>query len=147
MSFDPLTAALDLGKIAINKIWPDPAEAARETLKLETLYQQGDLAKLQAQVGILQGQLQVNLQEAKHPSIFVAGWRPAVGWICAVSLAYTYIIHSLLTWGLVIAGSNLTAPPLPDSGDLMVLLLGMLGIGMQRSYDKKNGKDTKGISK
>ena len=147
MSFDPLTAALDLGMIAINKLWPDPIDAARETLKIETLHQQGDLAGLQAQVSLLQGQQRINEKEASHPNIFIAGWRPFIGWTCGIALFYNYIIYNLLVWVLVLLKSTRAAPPPADMTELMPLLLAMLGIGAMRSYDKKQRTDTRGVSK
>ncbi|HHZ97924.1 MAG TPA: hypothetical protein EYN67_20815 [Flavobacteriales bacterium] len=86
MSFDPLTAALDVGKSLIEKIWPDPVKQSQEIRKLEELHQRGDLAILNAEVQLLLGQINVNKTEANHKSIFVAGWRPFVGWVCGFGL-------------------------------------------------------------
>ena len=72
MSFDPLSALLDLGKSAIDKIWPDPIKRAEELRKLKEIEQKGDLAELNAYVSNLSGQLAINAAEAKHKSIFVA---------------------------------------------------------------------------
>ena len=73
MSFDPLTAAFDLGKMAIKRIWRDPTEQAEEMRKLEELHQQGDLAALNAHVQLMLGQLEVNKAEAQHKSLFEIG--------------------------------------------------------------------------
>lgn len=153
MSFDPITAALDLGKAAISRIWPDPVDQAREVFKLEELKQKGDLAELNAYVVGLQGQLRINEKEAGHSSIFVAGWRPAVGWVCAASLGYNFFVYPLLLWiwSIVAAMSDIPTgiepPPMLEMEVLMTLLLGMLGIGAQRSFDKKQGRDTKKVGK
>ena len=72
MSMDPLTAALDIGKVLIEKIWPNVADQAREIRLLEELHQKGELAQLNARVQLLTGQLKVNEKEAGHKSIFVA---------------------------------------------------------------------------
>jgi len=66
MSFDPLTAALDVGKSLIEKIWPDPVKQSQEIRKLQELHQRGDLAILNAEVQLLLGQINVNKAEASY---------------------------------------------------------------------------------
>jgi len=84
-----------------------------------------------------QGQLEINKQEAKHTSVFVAGWRPAVGWVCAISLAYNYIIRDVILWiGQIYSLPN---PPDLSMGVLVQLLLAMLGLGGMRSFEKMKG--------
>ena len=73
MSFDPLSALFDLGKSAIDKIWPDPIKRAEELRKLEEMKQRGDLAELNAQVQLLSGQLDINKIEAASNNVFVSG--------------------------------------------------------------------------
>lgn len=141
MSINPLDAAFKLGAILVEKIWPDPAKQAAELMKLETLRHEGDLAKLNAHVQGMQGQMAVNAVEAAHPSIFVAGWRPCVGWVCGVSLAYAGILEPLLRFTATILGH--TGPlPAVDTSTTVPILLGMLGIGAQRSWDKMKGTTT-----
>lgn len=147
MSLDPLTAAFDLGKIAIEKLWPDPTKRAVEIRKLQELTQKGDIAKLNSHVKLMVGQLEVNKAEAQHKSIFVAGWRPFVGWVGGFSLAYTGIIYPLLLWGWAIWGpAGIDAPPAIESGLLGTILTGMLGIGTMRSFDKSKGTATQKIT-
>ena len=99
----------------------------------------------QAETERLNGQLQVNNEEARHASIFVAGWRPAVGWVCVLALAYQFIVYPLLIWGwngMQAAGwiaANLPPPPLLDVEALMVLVTGMLGIAGARTWEKLKG--------
>jgi hypothetical protein len=153
MNFDPLSAIFDVGKTVIEKIWPDPAEQARELRKLEKLRQDGDLAKLQAHVQLMTGQMQVNAKEAEHKSIFVAGWRPFIGWVGGFSLGYQFIFYPLLLWVWSIVSifveipQGVGPPPVLDGNELYSIVLGMLGIGAMRSYDKKNGTATSSISK
>lgn len=92
----------------------------------------------------LMAQMDVNKVEAAHPSIFVAGWRPFSGWVGGFGLAYAGIVHPLIVWGASFGGYTGAIPEL-DTGLLLVVLTGMLGIGAQRSYDKRNGVDTKSI--
>ena len=142
MSFDPLSAAFDLGKTAIEKIWPDANKRAEELRKLEELKQSGDLAQLNAHVKILMGQLKINETEAKHKSIFVAGWRPFIGWVGGFSLAYAGFIYPLLTWAWRLAEMEGEPPPFVESATLTAIVSGMLGIGGMRSYDKLKGNQT-----
>ena len=141
MSFDPLSALFDLGKVAIEKVWPDPTQRAAEMRKLEALKQAGDLAKLSAHVTKVQGQLGINAVEAAHPSVFVAGWRPFVGWVGGFSLAYAGIIEPFMRFIATMVGYTGSFPIL-DIGPIVAILLGMLGIGAQRSFDKSKGTHT-----
>ena len=97
---------------------------------------------LTALTSLVQGQLDINKTEAKHGSIFVAGWRPFIGWTCGVALAWNFIIQPLLLWGAwvfpEIAPDISTAPKL-DTDELMTVLLGMLGLGGLRTYEKRLG--------
>jgi len=83
-------------------------------------------------------QMEVNKEEAKNPSIFVSGWRPAVGWVCVAALAFNYIISPLGNWAAAIWMPEVSLPSL-EIGELMTLLFGLLGMGTLRSYDKKQG--------
>ena len=78
----------------------------------------------------LKGQLEINKMEAAHKSLFVAGWRPAIGWICALGLLYNTIIVSLL-------GIWLEVDPV-DTTLLVPVMMGLLGLGAMRSYEKVN---------
>jgi len=145
MAFDPLSAAFELGKTAIEKIWPDPVKQAQEIRKLEELRQKGDLAKLNAHVQLMLGQIKINIEEAKHKSIFVAGWRPFIGWVGGFSLAWAGVVHPLLLWVWAFAGLEGTPPPPVETGVLGGIVTGMLGIGGMRSYDKKQRTQTDSI--
>ena len=95
----------------------------------------------------MQGQLKINEKEASHASIFVAGWRPAIGWICGVGIGWNFVIQPLISWVafLVPEGPDLSSAPQLDIGDLMTLLLGMLGLGGMRTYEKRLGVARTGI--
>tara|TARA_R100001443_G_scaffold117380_1_gene141849 strand:+ start:761 stop:1144 length:384 start_codon:yes stop_codon:yes gene_type:complete len=78
----------------------------------------------------LKGQLEINKMEAAHKSLFVAGWRPAIGWICALGLLYNTIIANIISiW---------VAVPEVDTTLLVPVMMGMLGLGAMRSYEKVN---------
>jgi hypothetical protein len=131
MAFDPITAALDLGGKVIDRILPD--KAANDAAKAQLLQMQtaGELAQIT-------GQLEVDKTEAASSSIFVAGWRPFIGWVCGSALAYQYIVSPVGQWLAALFGHPVSAPVL-DIGQLMTLLLSMLGMGVLRSYDKTTG--------
>jgi hypothetical protein len=136
MSFDPLSALFELGKTAIEKIWPDPSKRAEELLKLEQLKQTGDLAKLQAEVSLMLGQIEINKTEAQHPSVFVAGARPAVMWIGAFGLAYAAIIEPIARFAARVVFDYTGEFPVLDTTITMQVLFGILGLGAYRTYEK-----------
>jgi hypothetical protein len=94
---------------------------------------------LNALTGLVQGQLEINKIEAGHQSIFVAGWRPFIGWVCGSALVMHYLVLPLVVWVAFLAGYDLGEAPKLDIGDLMVLLTGMLGLGGLRTYEKRIG--------
>ncbi|MDD2307761.1 MAG: 3TM-type holin [Prolixibacteraceae bacterium] len=158
MALDPLTAIFDLGKTAIEKIWPDPTQRAEEILKLETLKQNGQIAELNSVVQQMMGQLDINKIEASNPNLFVSGWRPSIGWVGMLCLALAFIPKAIvltIIWTyqsyLVINGQALDVilPQFPDLGvgDVIALLGSMLGVAGLRTYEKKIGVDTKLIGK
>ncbi len=106
---------------------------------------------MNAHVKLMAGQLEVNTQEAKHKSIFVAGWRPFIGWVGGGALAYQFVVYPLMLWGwtaLQAAGhipAGVEAPPVLNTGALSTIITGMLGIGAMRSFDKKNKVSTESI--
>jgi hypothetical protein len=138
MSLDPLTAALDVGKSLIEKIWPDPVKQSEEIRKLEELHQRGDLATLNAEVQLLIGQININIAEAGHKSIFVAGWRPFVGWVCGFGLLYASVVEPIMRFIAKLSDYTGTFPAL-DTTITMQVLLGMLGLGLMRTKEKEKG--------
>ena len=133
MSFDPITAGIDvLGKV-IDRVLPDKAASDKAKAELLTMQTQGELNQLM-------GQLEINKTEAASASIFVAGWRPAAGWISVIGLAYTFIIQPLLAWLSTIV--SIPVPPAIDVDTLLVLLGSLLGVGTLRTVDKIKGVAT-----
>ena len=80
-------------------------------------------------------QIDVNKAEASHKSLFVAGWRPFVGWVCAGALAYHFILQPILVFAISVYGISITLPEF-DMGSLMTILMGMLGLGGLRTLEK-----------
>ena len=131
----------EIGKGLIDRLFPDPQAAAAAKLELFKMQQNGDLAALAAETDLAKGQLAVNAAEASSGSLFVSGWRPAVGWLCAAGLGYEFLLCPLLPWLLTIALGHPVAalPDLPNE-TLMTLLFGMLGLGGLRTVEKVKGR-------
>ena len=119
-----LGSIADLAGTVINKIWPDKTEAEKQ--------------QLAAAVSLVQGQLAINANEASNPSVFVSGWRPAIGWICGAACAWNWIGLPIAKLGLALYGHPIELNP-ADSGERMPILLGMLGLGGLRTMEKVNG--------
>lgn len=124
MALDPLTAGIDLAGSVINKIWPD--KSAQEQ------------AQLAAAVTLVQGQLAINEAEAKSPSVFTSGWRPFIGWTCGVACGWNWIGLPVAKMGLALAGHPLDLAP-ADITEMMPVLMGMLGLGTLRTFEKTRG--------
>lgn len=99
-----------------------------------------DLEKklLEIEATAQKAQMDINIAEAQNPNMFVAGWRPAVGWICALALFWYFFLSPFLTYIFQLFKLNMEIPVF-DTGELITLLLGMLGIGGMRSFDKYQG--------
>jgi len=148
---DPVTfsALAGVAKGLISRVWPDPVQQAEQLNKLAEIEQRGNLAELQAHVDLTTKQLDINIAEAKHSSVFVAGWRPFIGWVGGGAMAYQFIVYPLLIWAWAIVQANggipegVNPPPVLETGALFSIVTGMLGVGAMRSHDKKHGVDTK----
>ncbi len=88
-------------------------------------------------------QTTITLEEAKSEHIFVAGWRPFIGWACGFSFIYVAILQPLMSWVVRVYGSTVSLPVI-DSTITMQVLIGMLGLGAFRSYDKKQAPNVAG---
>ena len=88
---------------------------------------------------LAKGQIEINKAEAQHKSIFVAGWRPFIGWTCGVALCWHFVLQPVTLF--VCSYIGLTIPELPtfDMGSLMTILGGLLGLGTLRTYEKQKG--------
>lgn len=129
---NPLIIApvLEIGKSILDRLFPDPALKAKAEMEMMVLLQTQDLQKVL-------GQLEINAKEAASTSIFVAGWRPAVGWCCCAGFLWATIGQPVFAW--VAAAKGWPAPPAIDTEVLMYVLGGMLGLGTLRSVEKIKG--------
>lgn len=88
---------------------------------------------------LAKGQLEVNKAEAASGSVFKGGWRPAIGWVCASAFAYHFVLQPIILFFALAAGINMPALPEFDMASLMTVMMGMLGLGGLRTYEKQKG--------
>lgn len=115
----------------IDDLFTSDEERAEARIKLLEMEQNGELA-----------QIAVNMKEADSEHLFVSGWRPAVGWTCTAAFAYAFVLQPFAAFIALAAGMDpalLAALPDLDIGSMMPVLLGMLGLGAMRTYEKKSG--------
>lgn len=129
---DAIAAVSNLADSAIKRIWPDATEI--EKAKLAQLSQE-----LQNQFSLVMGQLDINKIEATSRSVFIAGWRPAIGWICGIALGYAAIIEPIARFIAVVLFHYDGAFPAIDTELTLQVLLGLLGLAGMRSFEKSKG--------
>lgn len=125
----------------LDKIIPDPAERMMAKQKLLEMEQAKELEYLRADVQLAVEQIKVNAAEAANANPFVSGWRPGVGWVCVFGFGYQFVGQPLLAWVSTILGYP--TPPTLVLGDLMTILVGMLGLGAYRTTEKIKGVASK----
>jgi hypothetical protein len=135
MALDPVTALFEVGSKVLDRVLPDPAQQTAAKLELMKLQQNGELTQIA-------GQMDINKVEAASSSLFVSGWRPSVGWVCSAGFAVQFVIGPLAEWGAALAGHPVKFPQM-DTGTMMPLLLGMLGLGGLRTAEKLADKAAK----
>jgi hypothetical protein len=123
MDITGIGAVSDLASNVISKIWPDKTVQERE--------------QLAATIALIQGQLEINKVEAANPSVFVSGWRPAIGWICGAACAWNWIGIPIAKIALVASGVTIALSP-ADLSEMMPVLMGMLGLSGMRTFEKIN---------
>lgn len=127
MSITGIGEVASLADTIINKIWPNKTEQEK--------------AELAAALAIVQGQIDINKNEATSRSVFVAGWRPFIGWVCGMACAWNWIGLPIAKAGLLLAGTTIDVSP-ADLTEMLPVLMGMLGLGAYRTFEK-----TKGVAK
>lgn len=133
MAFDPLTAIFDVAGKIIDRVIPDKvaAQKAKDELAKE---------ETKNEFSLMLGQMQINMEEAKSINWFVAGWRPYIGWICGTALLYVALLEPFIRFIAVVIFSYQGKFPVIDTTITMQVLLGMLGLGGLRTYEKtRNG--------
>ena len=117
-------AVADLVNTAINRIWPDKTEQEKQVIA--------------AAVMVVQGQIDINKEEAKNPSLLVSGWRPMIGWVCGMACAWNWIGLKIALFIAAFYGHALDIQP-ADTSEMMPILGAMLGLGGYRMVEKING--------
>lgn len=117
---------------------PDPAKKAEAQLKLQTELDANSQALLNALTAVDKAQAETNTEEAKSLNLFVAGARPFIMWVCGASFAWVFVLQPMLSFAFAAAGKAIVLPTL-DMGQMMPVLLGILGLGGYRSWEKSQG--------
>lgn len=128
LAFDPITAALNLGTTILDRVLPDKQQNDAAKAALAQMVLNGEIQQIT-------GQLQINLAEAQSKSVFVAGWRPAIGWLCGLGLLWQFFLAPIL--GVLLQTHHI---PVIDSTSLQDLLFALLGMGTLRTVDKVKGQ-------
>ena len=120
-----------LGNV-LDRFFPDKEKAAEAQRAIESA-----LLENAAQINL--AQIEVNKAEAQHRTIFVAGWRPFIGWVCGIALAWHFVGVPVTIFFIAWAGAEVPELPAFDMNSLMTVLMGMLGLGGLRTFDKLKG--------
>lgn len=139
MSLSGFGELFDFAGKVVDKLFPNAVDAANAKIELFKLQQSGELARLAAETDLAKGQIDVNKIEAASTSVFVAGWRPAVGWVGEAGFAYSVILEPMARFVAQVGFGYVGLFPVIDTNLTMQILFGLLGLGAMRSYDKKNG--------
>jgi hypothetical protein len=115
----------------VDRLIPDRAAAEKAKAEMEAA-----LVKASNEAAL--AQVEVNKIEAGHSSVFVAGWRPSIGWVCAAGLAWAFVLAPVASWALVVLGIKAELPAI-QFDHLFELVLAMLGIGGLRTFEKLRG--------
>ena len=126
-----ITALLPALGTLVDRLIPDKAAAEKAKAEMEMqLVSAANEAAL--------AQVEVNKIEAEHSSVFVAGWRPSIGWVCAAGLAWAFVVAPIASWALMVLGIKAELPAI-QFDHLFELVLAMLGIGGLRTFEKMRG--------
>ncbi len=121
----------------VSRIWPDKSEEQKLQFQIA-------LKQVMMESELATGQLTVNAKEAENGNIFVSGWRPGVAWVLAASFAWTYFFTPALTFAFAASGHPVPELPQLNTGELMPMLFGLLGLGAFRSFERIKGVIPKG---
>ena len=124
-----LQALIGPGSGLLDKVIEDKDQKAALAHEIATMSERHaqELAK---------GQLEINKAEAASGSLFKGGWRPFIGWVCGIAFAYHFVIQPFIIFGVSAAGVEIPELPEFDMGPLMTVMMGMLGLGGLRTFEK-----------
>lgn len=139
MDITGIGSVLDFGGRLIDRLWPDPAQRDAAKLELFKAQQAGEFKEMDQAFQLAQGQIGVNAVEAASPRLFVSGGRPFIIWICGASLAYAAMIEPMARFVATVVYQYSGAFPAIDTTITLQVLLGLLGLGGMRSWEKGKG--------
>lgn len=131
MAIDPITALLDIGGKVIDRVFPDPLQAAQAKLEMFKLQQSGDLAQMT-------GQMEIDKVEAASTNWFVAGGRPFIMWVCGAACSWNWVGLPMAKFACSYFGHPVNLAP-ADVSEMMPVMMGILGLGAYRSFEKVKG--------
>ena len=135
---NPITAIANVANLILTRILPDKAVQAEAAAEIQKMVVSGEINRIAAEYDSQKNQVLVNQEEAKSDNLFVAGWRPALGWVCVLTFAFYYIIAPFIVNPLLIEAGH-AALPLVNLDQIIGILLGMLGLGTMRTIEKIKG--------
>lgn len=138
MNVSGVNSILDLGTKIIDRVWTDPGQRATAKLELYKAHQAGEFYEADQLFRQLLVQAKAQEMESMGSSIFIAGWRPFIGWVCGVAFSLKFIIGPAFIVIMNQFGVHVTLPVL-DVTEITALLAGMLGIGGLRTIEKIKG--------
>jgi len=133
---DAISAVSTLADDVVKRVWPDATELEKAKLVQAT-------QEMQNQYQLILGQLEINKVEAASTSLFVSGWRPAVGWVCVAGMAYVAILEPLARFLAVVGFAYAGVFPVIDTTITSQILFGILGLGAARTVEKIKGVSAK----
>jgi hypothetical protein len=139
MDLTGIGAVFDLGSKIIDRVWPDPAQRDAAKLELFKAQQAGEFQAAEQAFELAKGQQDINKVEAGNASVFISGWRPFIGWVCGASLAYAGLIDPLARFLAQVVYRYAGPFPAIDTTVTLQVLLGLLGLGSLRTYEKLQG--------
>ena len=137
----PIVAVIGAISSLLDRVIPDPQKAAEAKIKLAELAAKGESEELSALVAMTAAQTEILKIDAASDSFFQKGWRPMAAWTCVI-VGFIYpLVRVVVPWILKVSGVE-GIPELPalDSGEMIAMLTGMLGLGTMRSIERQKGK-------
>lgn len=133
MGLPIVDGVISVVKAVLDKV-PDPKAKAEALQKLEELHQNGELA-------VIAGQVEINKIEAASTNVFIAGWRPYIGWVLGTGLAVMLVVGPLMAWGSALALRPIKQPDMPVEA-IVALTTSLLGLSGMRSWEKFKGVES-----
>lgn len=131
-------SVFDFGSKIIDRFFPDPAAAAAAKLEMFKAQQAGEFKQEEQVFELAKGQISINAAEAASADPFTSRWRPFIGWVCGFGCAWNWIGLPVAVFAMEAIGHPVKVTQ-ADLSEMLPLLIGMLGLGGMRSYDKKQG--------